>query len=160
VVLKYRIHPHQVSLSRRRQQTLCKLAAQASAASRRTANADSLNAIDEITPAVIAALGVTEARQQADLASEYRHWINIMSTAGEYRVALKATMAALRSDRSRAARSQIADLHFGAAKFNWQKKRFWKSFLAASNALLSHPVMARRFMKPMLQRLGFGLKAR
>jgi hypothetical protein len=73
--VKYRIHPNQLSLTKRKQQTLCKLAAQASALSRRIAYMDPLKAVSEITPAVL----------------------------------------------------------------NWQKKRFFRGFLAASNAMIFHP---------------------
>ena len=44
-VLKYRIHPHQVSMRRRSEQTLCVLAAQASAAARKSGLPDGLNSL-------------------------------------------------------------------------------------------------------------------
>jgi hypothetical protein len=137
--VKYRIHPNQLSLTKRKQQTLCKLAAQASALSRRIAYMDPLNAVSEITPAVLAAMGVTEAMQQAHISAEHLCWIGFMSKAGEHRVALRSSAEALWSDRNRDARLHIANLHFAAAKFNWQKKRFFRGFLAASNAMIFHP---------------------
>ncbi|MGA7566711.1 MAG: glycosyltransferase, partial [Terriglobales bacterium] len=78
VVLKYRIHPNQVSMRKRKQQTLSKLAAKASASFRRSGELDPLNAVEEITPETLAALGVTEAMQQNELACDYRHWIRTM----------------------------------------------------------------------------------
>jgi Glycosyl transferase family 2 len=157
IVVKYRIHPNQLSLTKRKQQTLCKLAAQASALSRRIAHMDPLNAVSEITPAVLAAIGVTEAMQQAHISAEYQCWIGVMSKAGEYRVALKSSAEALWSDRNRDARLHIANFHFSAAKFNWQKKRFFRGFLAASNAMIFHPGIARLFIQAMRRWLHFNL---
>jgi len=155
VVVKYRIHPRQLSWTRRKQQTLCKLAAQASALSRRNARVDPSNAANEITPAVLTTMGVTEAMQQAHIATEYRSWISYMSNAGEYRATLKSSAATLWSGRNRDGRLYIANLHFAAAKFNWQKKRFFRGFLAASNALIANPVMAKRFIQAITRRLRF-----
>jgi len=157
IVVKYRIHPNQLSLTKRKQQTLCKLAAQASALSRRIAHIDPLNGVSEITPAVLAAIGVTEAVQQAHISAEYQCWIGVMSKAGEYRVALKSSAEALWSDPNRDARLHIANLHFSAAKFNWQKKRCFRGFLAASNAMIFHPGIARLFIQAMRRRLHFNL---
>jgi glycosyltransferase involved in cell wall biosynthesis len=157
VIVKYRIHPNQVSLKGRKQQTLCKLAAQASAVSRRMAHMDPLNAVNEITPSVLAKMGVIETEQRAHIYAERRHWISHMSKAGEYRATLKCSAAALWSDRNSAARLHIADLHFEAAKFNWQKRRFFRGLLAASNAMIFHPVMAVRFAQAMTRRLRVNL---
>ena len=157
VVVKYRIHPGQVSVKGRKQQTLCKLAAQASALSRRMAHVDPLNAVNEITPAVLATMGVTESRQRAHIYADRRRWISHMSKAGEYRATLKSSAAALWSDRNPAARLRIAYLHFAAAKFNWQKRRFFRGLLAASNAMIFHPVMVVRFMQAMTRRLRLNL---
>ena len=97
VVLKYRIHPHQVSMRKRKQQTLCILAAQASASWRSSGNPDPLDTLEEITPATLAGLGVTEEMQQCAFASDCRDWVRNMAAAGEYAGALKATTAILQS---------------------------------------------------------------
>ncbi|MBZ5705516.1 MAG: glycosyltransferase [Acidobacteriia bacterium] len=154
VVLKYRIHPFQVSMSKRRQQTLCKLAAQASASLRRNGTPDPLEAVKEITPAVLAELGVTEARQQSVLASDWRNWIRNMCLAGEYSVALKAADGMLQSDLQYVERWQIADLYLIIARLYWRQKRLLKSFLAAVRAVMTRPVVAGRPLKLLLRRLG------
>jgi hypothetical protein len=160
IVVQYRIHPRQVSWTGRKQQSLCKLGAQASATSRRNTNVDPLNAVDEITPAVLAAMGVTEAKQRAHISAECRRWISQMSQAGEYRATLKGCAEALWSDRNRDTRRHIANLNFAAAKFHWQRGRFLRGFLAASNAMMLHPVMAGRFMQALRQRARFHLQAK
>ena len=159
VVVKYRIHTNQVSLTGGRQQTLCKLAAQASALSRRMAHVDPLGAVNEITPAVLATMGVIEAEQKAHIFAERRHWIGHIAKAGEYLATLKSSAAALWSDRNPAARLRIADLHF-AAKFNWEKRRFFCALLAASNAMIFHPVMAVRIMQAMTRWFRLNLRAK
>jgi hypothetical protein len=154
VVLKYRIHPDQASMRKRKQQTLSKLAAQASASFRRSGKKDPLNAVREITPEALAALGVTEARQQSDLASDYRQWIRNMCIADEYEVALEAALEVLRSDLESAERWQIADLHLTAAWLYWRHKRFAKSFLAAGHAVVTRPIVIGRPLKALVRRLG------
>jgi hypothetical protein len=53
VVLKYRIHPQQVSLRKRKQQTLGILAAQRSAAMRQEGEKDIFSSVDVVTPDVL-----------------------------------------------------------------------------------------------------------
>jgi hypothetical protein len=98
VVLKYRIHPDQISMRKRREQTLCILAAQVAASSRRNGIPDPLNAIEEITPTVMAGLGVTEATQQRAIALDCYRWIRNMCMAAEYSFALEAAVELLQSD--------------------------------------------------------------
>ena len=57
VVLKYRIHPQQLSLRQRKQQILCILAAQASASLRAAGKPDPLNSVKQLTPTVLTGMG-------------------------------------------------------------------------------------------------------
>ena len=61
VVVQYRIHPHQLSLRTRRQQTIAKLAAQAAASARRTRDVDPLDSVEEISQSLLLE---TKAREQ------------------------------------------------------------------------------------------------
>ncbi len=154
VVLKYRIHPYQVSLRKRTQQTLSRLAAQASASSRRLGNPDPINSAEEITPTMLVGMGVTESRQQRALASDYREWIRHMFLAGEYSIALQAALEFLQSPLEHVERWQIADLHLIVAKLCWRQKRFAKSFLAMGRAVITWPAVAVRFSQAVFRRLG------
>lgn len=154
VVLEYRIHPYQVSLRRRTQQTLGILAAQASASSRRRGKPDPLASAEQITPTLLVELGVTEARQQRELASDCRQWIRHMYMAGEYNVALRAAEEILQSDLKNIERWQIADLRLTTAQLYWQQARFLRSVLRAAQAVLTRPMVVGRPLKPMLRRLG------
>ena len=154
VVLKYRIHPYQLSMRKRTQQTLGMLGAQVSASSRRSGFPDPLTRVKEITPEVLATLGVTRARQQSVLVSHHRQWIRHMCMAGEYSVALKAALEVLQSDLECVERWQIADLHLTVAQLYWRQKKFLKSLLAVAHAVLTRPVVAGRPLKPLLRHLG------
>lgn len=152
VVLKYRIHPYQISMRKRAQQTLCVLAAQVSASSRRKRIADPLYSIEEITPATLAEVGVSKATQQTAAVSGYRFWIRTMYAAGEYSVALKAAIEVLQSpDREHVERWQIADLRLMAARLYWKQRKFASSYLIAGHAFLTWPIMLGRPVKPLLR---------
>jgi hypothetical protein len=155
VLLNYRIHPYQVSLRKKAQQTLCLLAAQVAASSRRNGHPDPLNGIQEITPDVLIGLGVTRGALQNALASDCRDWIRVMSDAGEFSAALKATVESLQSsDWEFAEKWRIADLWLTAARLHWQQKEFLASLLAVGHAVLARPVVVGRPLRPLLRRLG------
>jgi hypothetical protein len=154
-VLKYRIHPYQVSMRRRSEQTLCVLAAQVAAAARKTGRPDPLSGVEEITPEVLVGLGVTKSEVQNALASDCRDWIRVMSDAGEFSAALKATVESLQSsDWQCAEKWRIADLWLTAAHLHWQQKEFSASFFALGHAVVTRPVVVGRPLRPVLRWLG------
>ncbi len=79
VVLKYRIHPGQVSQRKLRQQGLSILAAHESALSDGNSKWDTLGSDCVITPEVIARLGVSQATLERVLISRYRDSIWTLS---------------------------------------------------------------------------------
>ncbi|MGC2332011.1 MAG: glycosyltransferase [Candidatus Acidiferrales bacterium] len=154
VVLRYRIHPHQVSFRKRRQQTLSVLAAQVSATSRKSGNLDPLDGVGEITPALLTRLGVPAARQHTAFASDCRDWIRNMYLAGEYSVALEAALEILQSpDVAGAEARQIADLWLAAARLHRKQKQYAKSLLAIARAVRTRPVLVARPLGQLLRRL-------
>jgi hypothetical protein len=156
VLVKYRIHPHQLSLRNRRQQSLGLLAAQASANFRRTTNSDPFDGVKEITSPLLLQLGVTEARQQAGLFADYRDWIRNMFIAREYSVALKAAVEVLQSDWSAVERPKIADLQFMVARLYWKQKKHFRSVVAAFRALLTQPQIVGDLFGSVFRHLGNG----
>jgi cellulose synthase/poly-beta-1,6-N-acetylglucosamine synthase-like glycosyltransferase len=153
-VVRYRVHPHQVSLSKRKRQSFCKLAAQASASARKAGHPDPLDGVREITPAVLTGLGVTEPTQQADLFAGYQSWIINLSAAGEYSDGLKAAEEALQSDWEFIERRKITELHYSAAQLYFKQERFLKGSLTLCRAVMMRPAIARRLMKGLLWRFG------
>ena len=156
VLVKYRIHPYQLSLRNRKQQSLGVLAAQASASLRRARNFDPLNEVKEITPSVLSELGVSEAKQQAGLFADYRDWIRNMFIAREYAVALKAAIEVLESDWDTVERPKIADLQLMVARLYWKQKKHFRSMLAASRALMTRPQVMGDLFGSFLRHLGHG----
>jgi glycosyltransferase involved in cell wall biosynthesis len=153
VVLKYRIHPQQVSMTRHRHQTLCVLAARESSKSRKAGRPDAMNSVEEITPALLARVGVTDAMLQTAIASGCREWIRNMCLAGEYAVALGAAIEILHSsDLEHAEKRSIADLWLLAAWLYWRQKRFLNSLFALAHAVLTRPVVVGRPLTQLLHR--------
>jgi len=153
VVLKYRIHTHQLSLRKRKEQTFATLAAKASAAARRNGNPDPFNGAQELTPAVLARLGVNEAQQQSALCLEYKFWIRSMRAAGEWSAALNAALEMLQSsDWKHLERSVLANMHLTVAGLYWQQKKFLRGSLAVWRAVMTRPMVAGHRLKPLLRR--------
>ena len=153
VILKYRLHPSQVSMRKTAQQTLGILAAQVAASSRRNGLPDPLNSIENVTCEALAAMGVTKARQQNKLASYRRDWVRKMYMAGEYPAALKAALEILQSDLQYVERRVIADLYLIVAKLYWRQEKFRKSFLAASHAMITWPAVVIPLLEAVFRRL-------
>jgi hypothetical protein len=154
VVVKYRIHPQQVSVSGRKQQTFCAVAARVSAAFRKNGSLDLLQSEKAITPELLVRLGVSEAEVQASLFSDYRDWIRNMLAAKEYSVVLQMAAEVLQSDWEYVERREIADLQLIAARLYWRQKQFPKSFVAACHAVRQQPALAKYFAQTLLRRVG------
>jgi cellulose synthase/poly-beta-1,6-N-acetylglucosamine synthase-like glycosyltransferase len=152
VVLKYRIHSSQVTLRKRRQQIMGSLAAQASARARRNGGPDPLNRVKEITPALLAGLGVTKPEQQVALAREYLNWTRVMYQTREYSGALNALNEILQpSDREYAESWVVAELRFLAAGIYWRQRRFLRSVMTLSLAVAARPLVVGRPLKLLLR---------
>jgi len=155
VVLQYRIHTYQLSLQKRKQQTFGKLAAQASALLRRNGDPDPFDAVAEFTPAVLARLGVTYAKQQQEGALDRHQWIRNRCAVGEHTLALEATLELLQSDLEHVERWLIADLRLLAARLYWSQGKFARSCLAAAHAFITRPIIVGRPAKQLLRRFQF-----
>ena len=161
VVLKYRRHVNQLSVHKCKQQALSNLAASVSAASRRNGNPDPLDSVGEITPAVLAELGVSEASQQAAVTRGYLTSILSMYEAREYSIAGNLMSGMLRSSEWKNAENPvIADFYLLAARLHWRQRRFMKSILSAGQAVVTRPIILGRPLKPLLQWLRLASVAR
>ena len=154
VVVNYRIHPNQVSMRKREQQTLSKLAAKTSAHLRRSGKPDPLNEPIPITPETLAAMGVTQSEQQSELATDYRHWVRTMRLAGEDNIALQAALEFVHSDFPHVERWQIADLYLTIAQIFWKQKQYAQSMGALVHAVVARPLVIGHPLKTLLRRLG------
>ena len=153
VVLKYRMHPHQVSLRRKRQQTLGILAAQKSAAMRRAGQTDPFNSVKAITSKVLVDLGVDESSQERKFVSESHAWIRHMALAGESTAALETAIELLRTNSIHSENWQLADLHLTIADLRWKSGEFVASFRSFLRAVITRPKVLGRPLRPFLERL-------
>jgi hypothetical protein len=153
VLVKYRLHSGQVTVRKCKQATLSALAAQAAAASRKNGNPDPLNSVGQITPALLAKLGVSEARMHATLAEKYLHVVQTMCDAHEYSMATEALDEMSRSCRLKLAEKRVAaNLHLLAARLSWHNKKYATSILNAGQAFITRPLVLGRPLKPWLRR--------
>lgn len=152
IVLKYRIHPYQISLRKRHQQSLCAIAARVAALARRDGSPDPFDYVTEITPAVLAGLGVSEEMQQQISAREHLQWVNNMRKAGEYSAALDLASELLQSPGCKHAdRWVLADLRLLVAQLYWKQKNFPESMWALAHAVVTRPIMLGRPLKRLLR---------
>src|ERR1700722_2379677 len=152
VVLKYRIHPQQISLKKKEEQTFGRLAAQASAQLRRNGRPDPLDRAERITSATLFALGVPNDRLQSILAADRRNWIRSMVAAGECSAALAAASDLLRNDHSAVESWQIADLHLTMARIYWKQGAFIDAAASVIRAVTERPLVLGRPLKTLFRR--------
>ncbi len=154
VVLKYRRHPHQISIHRFKQQALSNLAARLSAVSRKNGKPDALVSVKEITPSVLMELGMSEAMQQAAVVRSYLTSILSMYEACEYSAACKLMNEMLHSSEWKHAESAaVSDSHVLRARIYWHQRKFAKSILNAGHAVITRPIILARPLKPLLSQL-------
>jgi len=153
-VFKFRYHPSQLSVRKRTEQTLCYLAARASAAGRKAGQPDPLDSAKEITPAVLVALGVSCAEQQTALLYSYCAQVHCMRALGEWSAALSLAVEMLRSstDWKYVDRGAMANMRLKAAVVYWKNNRFLQSIFTAGHAVMTRPMLVGRPLKRLFVR--------
>ena len=152
VVLKYRLHPFQVTVRKCRQMAISGLAAIAAAASRRNGKADPLDSETRLTPAVLSQLGVSEAKLRASIAGRLLRSVQNMYAIGEYSVAMGTFTEALHSSDWKYANARvIADLHLLGARLFWRQNRFGQSIVSAVRAFVARPLVLGRPLRGLLR---------
>jgi hypothetical protein len=155
-VLSYRRHGAQVSLTRFRRQALGNIAARTAARLRKEGREDPFDHCEEITPALLTRLGVSDATQQAVRDRAQLSCIASMIEAGE-RVGAAALIAEMQSssDWPRAERSIRADLFLLATRLHRKQGQHAKSILGAGRAAVTRPIILARPLKQLLRRFRF-----
>ena len=151
VILKYRIHPQQVSMQSKMKQILGTIAVQVAAKRRTEGQPDPLDDVNEITPEALVAWGIPLSEQRNEFVSECRRWSRLMCMAGEYTTALKADQEVLKGCVEGVERWQIADLHLTVAQLLWRKGRVLSSAVSLGRALLTRPLVAGHLLKCLLK---------
>ena len=151
VLLKYRIHSHQVSVRKAKQQGLSVLAAQAASVMRSAGRPDPLDSVEAITPALLTSFGISEVKQHTIVASIYlwriRHMVN---GGGEIADLDRMLVHVLSCPECRhAERWAMAELHLLRAKLYWRRGRMVKAAMMFANAIRTRPLIAARLLKPV-----------
>jgi hypothetical protein len=155
-VLKYRVHPQQLSLQKRHQQILCALAAQASATLRATGQPDLVDSVRQITPAVLTAMGVSDLVQKNKLAEGYLSAMNQMYKAAEYATVIASANEMFHfCDGESVEPRLISDAHLISAKAYWKLGKILQSLFSTVNAVLVRPRLVATPLKPIRRLLGF-----
>jgi glycosyltransferase involved in cell wall biosynthesis len=155
VVLKYRVHPNQVSVRKCRQQALSNLAARIAASSRRKGNADPFDSGEKVTSSVLTAFGISEAKLKTAAVRGCLSCISSMCQAGEYSTALDEIIAVSRGSELKDVESpERADLHLLTSELYWHQGKIVKSLISAGRAVITRPIILGRPLKPMMRRLG------
>jgi hypothetical protein len=154
VVLKYRIHPSQVSIRKARQMAISSTAARAAAILRKAGRPDPLASVPEITPEVMAQLGVSQAAQSDAFAKRYTFCIGDMLDIGEYGKAGDALETLWHSPEiQNTSRHLVADIHLLAAQLYWRQHAYKRSVMSAVTAVVSRPVILGRPLKSLFRQL-------
>jgi hypothetical protein len=155
IVLKYRIHPNQVSMRKHRQQNISSIAARLSSASRTSGSPDPMEGVTEITPEFLIGLGIDEAKQRAALVVGYQFWMQIMMAAKEWPTALSAGNEMLNlSDKKHLGARAMADMRLEVARLYWKNNRYSMSVISATRAVITRPRVAGRPFTRLLHRIG------
>jgi hypothetical protein len=151
ILVKYRLHPHQASINKRKHQTYCSLAARASAAVRKAGGPDPLDSVDAITTELLTTLHVSPAELEVSLFKDNRAWVNNMMATNSDSVALQLATEMLSSDWEYVERRQIARLQMVVARLYWKQKQYAASFFAVCHA--ATPAVAVDFGRALIRRI-------
>jgi len=147
VILKYRVHSGQISVRKCREQALGASVAQAAARVRSSGRNDPLCVASEVTPELVAKLGITERSLQTELARTYLSTIRNMTAIGEHTLALSELEKLSFTDFALAQTWVVADLRLQAAALYWRKGKRWQSLMSAVQGLCIRPMICGRPLK-------------
>lgn len=151
VLVKYRVHSNQVSVSKCKEQALWTGAAQIAALLRKEGKPDPLDSIPEMTPAVLMELGLSKSAQQTNTARGYLRCVRNLYRSGEHTLALEAIGALHSEELENAEKWVIADSYLWAGKLYWREHKIARSIVSFLRALVIRPLMLGRPLKPLHQ---------
>jgi len=152
VLYRYRTHPSQVTYRRVKRQALSYLAAGATF----PGGEDYLASAREVTPELLAKLGVSEAVIERSLATFYRNETNMMCWAGQTAAALELVLEMLRSSRWEHIENRkrfLSDNWLRAAGLHWEQRQYASGLAAITRAVMMRPMVAGRPIKKVLDRM-------
>jgi hypothetical protein len=160
VVLKYRLHPDQVTYQYVEQQVIAGLVARVSAALRRKGLPDPVNSAKEINPALLVELGVTDQAIANELLMRYQDQI-ILALRMRFDVPILALVdrGLTKLRESRHVQDSVAGaVWFTAARVYMRQYMLMEAVAAATRALLIHPALPVDLARWGLHRLVQGVR--
>jgi glycosyltransferase involved in cell wall biosynthesis len=148
-VLKYRIHPNQVSVRNMRHQVMCVFAARAAASLRRCGKPDPLWHVENVTPELLDSLGVTPEEIQRTLVDCYGYWMHLLKKV-DGDSALRTIEEFVKLAGSGVGeRSIVAEAWLAAAGIYYRQRRPVRALISAARALLLRPSLGIALIRAM-----------
>ncbi|MFQ5873530.1 MAG: glycosyltransferase [Dehalococcoidia bacterium] len=151
-VLYYRAHSDQVSIVGFKQQAVCTLAAQAAARIRWETGLDPVSGVEQVTPDVLARLGVGDEIVQKALVEGCLSWANLMVQTGRADVALPFLDEASKCFHD-VGRDVGAKVHWGYTKLFYKEGQLLRCAISAMKACLVDPSFPLKLVWRRLRRL-------
>ncbi len=153
VLLKYRIHPQQVSQRQYEQQATAAVAAQSSATFRRNGKPDPLGHSGDLTSGALRLLGVTQARVQSAAAWACLSRMRNLFALRQYSTVLSELEVARMARFALAENAVLAEIDCLLACAYWRQHRFARSAIRACRALRTRPIILGRPLRSVLHQL-------
>jgi glycosyltransferase involved in cell wall biosynthesis len=144
VILRYRVHPRQVSITNLTHQVWCALAASAAASLRRRGCRDPLAEVREIDLAFVTSLGVTEAQVQVFLVDWYRYCIALAGRSDPELALRLIDDWRNHCGQGPLGRRTRADAYLEAAAIHCRRGQPGRAFLSAARGIFTRPMVAAR----------------
>lgn len=139
-ILKYRVHLQQLSIRKRKDQVFCSLAARVAASLRAEGRVDPFNSTKQITPALLAANGLSQADQMREFAADFRGYIRTMFNSGGYGTVPDAVAEMLQDCKGLYRDSRlIVDMRVLAARAYWREGKTVRGLFAVAQAVYARP---------------------
>ena len=144
VLVKYRLHPQQISCTHRSRQILGALAAQTSAAYRQNNEPDPLDRFPIISQETLLSWGLSTAVLHTTLARGYLTWVRNMYVAREYTAALDMAKVLLSSGWNQADRWILAEAYLFIARSYWRSNNTPLTAIYLARAVFTRPILLGR----------------
>jgi glycosyltransferase involved in cell wall biosynthesis len=159
VLVKYRIHPNQVSVRNLAHQTLCCFAARGAAARRSAGLPDPVENVEEITPELVRKLGFSDEEVRREIAGVHTHWIRVLAgTQPEAAQQLAESLVEVWSSRPLDRRS-LASALLRLAGVRFRQVRRMEGLALAGRGIFTHPMEVAHVFRMAVARRMRGLGA-
>lgn len=146
VVLQYRIHGNQVSITQMKSQVMSVLAARAAVALRKSGQPDPLDTVSEINAPTLEKLGIDRSEIEKALLWNYAFWMELVRRS-DPDAALQIVDQILRAPGISPDRASRANARLVAASAYRVKGQPAKAAASAARAILLEPSLASQFLK-------------